>query len=192
MMKTDKSKEELYESALQEAAHAVVAGWLRFRVNHVELTPSGGRCHIDAEMPEKIKPGYCAQTPQEIEEEQDWLWRYGIFAMAGVAASVVYRGDYFEGWGFNEWKVMDILSVQATEGPTYFVLTCFKVAEKCLLDNWKTVEAIAQVLMEHGQLTGHNLNNMLGNMASSTSTNTGRNDPCPCGSGKKFKHCCMS
>jgi len=20
----------------------------------------------------------------------------------------------------------------------------------------------------------------------------GRNDPCPCGSGKKFKHCCMS
>ena len=21
---------------------------------------------------------------------------------------------------------------------------------------------------------------------------TGRNDPCPCGSGKKFKHCCAS
>ena len=20
---------------------------------------------------------------------------------------------------------------------------------------------------------------------------TGRNDPCPCGSGKKFKHCCL-
>ena len=22
------------------------------------------------------------------------------------------------------------------------------------------------------------------------SNRTGRNDPCPCGSGKKFKHCC--
>ncbi|HNU69528.1 MAG TPA: SEC-C metal-binding domain-containing protein, partial [Myxococcota bacterium] len=21
---------------------------------------------------------------------------------------------------------------------------------------------------------------------------TGRNDPCPCGSGKKFKHCCLA
>lgn len=21
---------------------------------------------------------------------------------------------------------------------------------------------------------------------------TGRNDPCPCGSGKKYKHCCIS
>jgi hypothetical protein len=24
------------------------------------------------------------------------------------------------------------------------------------------------------------------------SKRTGRNDPCPCGSGKKFKHCCAS
>jgi uncharacterized protein YecA (UPF0149 family) len=23
------------------------------------------------------------------------------------------------------------------------------------------------------------------------STKAGRNDPCPCGSGKKFKHCCL-
>jgi uncharacterized protein YecA (UPF0149 family) len=23
------------------------------------------------------------------------------------------------------------------------------------------------------------------------STRIGRNDPCPCGSGKKFKHCCL-
>ena len=192
MMKTDKSKEELYESALQEAAHAVVAGWLRFKVNHVKLTPSGGRCHIDAEKAEQIIAGYCAQTPQEIEDEQAWLWRYGTFTIAGIASSVISTGDYFEGWGFGDWGLMDVLSKHATEGPTYFVLTCFKVAEKYLLDNWNTVEAIAQVLMEHGQLTGHNLNNMLGNMASSTSTNTGRNDPCPCGSGKKFKHCCMS
>jgi hypothetical protein len=22
-------------------------------------------------------------------------------------------------------------------------------------------------------------------------TKTGRNDPCPCGSGKKYKHCCL-
>ena len=21
---------------------------------------------------------------------------------------------------------------------------------------------------------------------------TGRNDPCPCGSGKKYKHCCLA
>lgn len=24
-----------------------------------------------------------------------------------------------------------------------------------------------------------------------SNTKIGRNDPCPCGSGKKFKHCCM-
>jgi uncharacterized protein YecA (UPF0149 family) len=23
------------------------------------------------------------------------------------------------------------------------------------------------------------------------SKKTGRNDPCPCGSGKKYKHCCL-
>ncbi|WP_202931241.1 SEC-C metal-binding domain-containing protein [Oceanospirillum linum] len=25
-----------------------------------------------------------------------------------------------------------------------------------------------------------------------TEKNTGRNDPCPCGSGKKYKKCCLS
>lgn len=25
----------------------------------------------------------------------------------------------------------------------------------------------------------------------SSAPKTGRNDPCPCGSGKKFKHCCL-
>jgi SEC-C motif len=28
-------------------------------------------------------------------------------------------------------------------------------------------------------------------MASMAATNPGRNDPCPCGSGRKFKHCCL-
>ena len=27
---------------------------------------------------------------------------------------------------------------------------------------------------------------------SSTSANFGRNDPCPCGSGKKYKRCCLT
>ncbi|MDJ0685771.1 MAG: SEC-C metal-binding domain-containing protein [Alphaproteobacteria bacterium] len=28
--------------------------------------------------------------------------------------------------------------------------------------------------------------------AASQTPRVGRNDPCPCGSGKKFKHCCLT
>ncbi len=34
------------------------------------------------------------------------------------------------------------------------------------------------------------LEKMLNPPIPATSNKVGRNDPCPCGSGKKFKHCC--
>ena len=37
-----------------------------------------------------------------------------------------------------------------------------------------------------------NLRDNVANMRSHTSAKTGRNDPCPCGSGKKYKRCCLN
>ena len=34
------------------------------------------------------------------------------------------------------------------------------------------------------------VNALWNNRMASTSDKIGRNDPCPCGSGKKYKHCC--
>ena len=51
-------------------------------------------------------------------------------------------------------------------------------AQSVLEDNQKTMQMIAEYKMRHTPKVKE--------------YNIGRNDPCPCGSGKKYKKCCLS
>jgi SWIM/SEC-C metal-binding protein len=60
------------------------------------------------------------------------------------------------------------------------------VAETCAKHGWHHI--IGFELDRPEDLS--DLERMLNPPKSATSTKVGRNDPCPCGSGKKFKKCC--
>lgn len=153
MMKEMSCKEELYESALQEAAHAVVATSLGFRVTSLKRSHGEVRCFVVSQT-QKVFALHKAEIPEVAEANQDWMLRFGALTLARAAASVVYRGEYIEEWGSDVGLVMRILSKHAKQGPTCFVLTCFHMAKQHLEQKWDAVEFLAQALFYDGQVSG--------------------------------------
>ncbi len=66
--------------------------------------------------------------------------------------------------------------------------------DSCTLDRWNDLEKAAVYLKEEAlrkkRLLKRSSDNMAGQIVNLDEARQGRNAPCPCGSGKKFKHCC--
>jgi hypothetical protein len=89
--------------------------------------------------------------------------------------------------GRNEGSIVQIKNGQ--EAP--FNYSIFRSAYRCAFSAWDSIKLLDQIV-RMGDYIREEQRRIIRAKIDMIGGNAGRNDPCPCGSGKKFKHCCGS
>lgn len=150
------------------------------------------------------------ETTRQVQEQQVALPEFCGLAdepmenFAGDAPISHWARGFLHGhdWLSEVWEAYIPEEMSEELGSCLIVLTFFaeqKLAQEYCKESEATVETMAESVIDHIESAlssyahmGHAIQLALGPRTPYVrEQKIGRNDPCPCGSGKKYKQCCM-
>jgi uncharacterized protein len=120
-------------------------------------------------------------------------WQSAIAALGLVELQPQVKQVFERGWvdptslSFEDFEEDLNATLQSPNGPAWFLRGHSPLGE--IVERLSTWFAAGTDQDDETRATGHSLWNP--DQAINPFKNVGRNDPCPCGSGKKFKKCCL-
>ena len=132
----------------------------------------------------------------------DTAWKDHLLAMDHLRSSVGLRGyaqvDPKVEYKREGMRIFEQMWSSVGERVTDLIFRMEQLDEGFVGSTWARAEAIHEDAPSASEIAGQQQAAIDGTQADqkpepirNRSQRVGRNDPCPCGSGKKFKNCCM-
>jgi preprotein translocase subunit SecA len=132
----------------------------------------------------------------------DAAWKDHLLAMDHLRSSVGLRGyaqvDPKVEYKREGMRIFETMWTSVGERVTDLIYRMEQLDESFVGSTWSEAEAIHQDAQSAGEIAAQQQAAIEGTEVDhkpqpirNRQQRVGRNDPCPCGSGKKFKHCCM-
>lgn len=206
---SDEPIERILRAANEDGRLQQLSDWLKERYNY-DLTPEE-MLHCDAERldrhlaavaEEVYRPEMRRMERQLVLQLLDMAWKDHLLAMDHLRSSVGLRGyaqiDPKVEYKREGMKTFEQMWVSVGERTTDLIFRMEQLDEGFVGSTWKESEAIHQDAQSAGEIAAQQQAAIEGTEVDhkpqpirNRQQRVGRNDPCPCGSGKKFKNCCM-
>ena len=158
--------------------------------------------HLAAAVEELYRPEMRRIERQLVLQLLDMAWKDHLLAMDHLRSSVGLRGyaqiDPKVEYKREGMRTFEQMWVSVGERTTDLIFRMEQLDEGFVGSTWKESEAIHQDAQSAGEIAAQQQAAIEGTEVDhkpkpirNRQQRVGRNDPCPCGSGKKFKQCCM-
>jgi preprotein translocase subunit SecA len=158
--------------------------------------------HLTAAVEDRFRPEMRMMERALVLQLLDAAWKDHLLAMDHLRSSVGLRGyaqiDPKVEYKREGMRIFEQMWVSVGERTTDLVFRMEQLDESFVGSTWTESEAIHQDAQSAGEITQQQQAAIEGTEVDhkpqpirNRQQRVGRNDPCPCGSGKKFKNCCM-
>jgi len=203
------SEEEALRQARDDGRLTKLSAWLAEKYKY-ELSPDeilrGDRerlrRHLVAAVEERFRPEMRKMERALVLQLLDAAWKDHLLAMDHLRSSVGLRGyaqvDPKVEYKREGMRTFEQMWDSVGERVTDLIFRMEQLDEGFVGSTWKESEAIHQDAQSAGEIAQQQQAAIDGTQVDhkpqpirNRQQRVGRNDPCPCGSGKKFKNCCM-
>ncbi len=209
IIEPDVPLEKSLRAARDDGRLEQLSAWLREKYNY-ELTPDEmfhcteerlGR-HLAAAVEDVYRPEMRKMERALVLQLLDAAWKDHLLAMDHLRSSVGLRGyaqiDPKVEYKREGMRTFELMWGSVDERTTDLIFHMEQFDEGFVGSTWKESEAIHQDAQSAGEIAQQQQAAIEGTETDhkpqpirNRQQRVGRNDPCPCGSGKKFKNCCM-
>ena len=160
------------------------------------------RRHLTAAVEDRYRPEMRKMERALVLQLLDTAWKDHLLAMDHLRSSVGLRGyaqiDPKVEYKREGMRIFEQMWTSVGERVTDLIFRMEQLDESFVGSTWKESEAIHQDAQSAGEIAAQQQAAIEGTEVDhkpqpirNRQQRVGRNDPCPCGSGKKFKNCCM-
>ncbi len=186
-----------------------LSAWLNEKYRY-ELTPEEMmrgdeerlKRHLTAAVEEMYRPEMRKMERALVLQLLDTAWKDHLLSMDHLRSSVGLRGyaqvDPKVEYKREGMRIFEQMWDSVGERVTDLIFRMEQLDESFVGSTWKESEAIHQDAQSAGEIAAQQQAAIEGTEVDhkpqpirNRQQHVGRNDPCPCGSGKKFKNCCM-
>ncbi len=168
----------------------------------LRLSPKQLGFHLAMAVEEKYRPEMRRMERSLLLQLLDDAWKNHLLAMDHLRSSVGLRGyaqvDPKVEYKREGMKIFEQMWTAVGERVTDLVFKMEQLDERFVSSTWAQAEAVHQDAARVGEIAAQQQAAIEGTETDhkpqpirNRQQRVGRNDPCPCGSGKKFKNCCM-
>jgi preprotein translocase subunit SecA len=202
----EKALRTAYESngRLQE-----LSNWLAERYSYplppeeiLRCTPERLERHLTAAVEDRFRPEMRMMERALVLQLLDTAWKDHLLSMDHLRSSVGLRGyaqiDPKVEYKREGMRIFEQMWSSVGERTTDLIFRMEQLDENFVGSTWTESEAIHQDAQSAGEIAAQQQAAIEGTEVDhkpqpirNRQQRVGRNDPCPCGSGKKFKQCCM-
>lgn len=205
----DTSEEKALRAAYDDGRLKELSGWLADKYKY-ELSPDEMlRCsrerlkrHLTAAVEDLYRPEMRKMERALVLQLLDTAWKDHLLSMDHLRSSVGLRGyaqvDPKVEYKREGMRIFEQMWTSVGERTTDLIFRMEQLDEGFVGSTWKESEAIHQDAQSAGEIAAQQEAAIEGTEVDhkpqpirNRQQRVGRNDPCPCGSGKKFKNCCM-
>jgi len=201
--------DELVKTAYRDGRLAELSEWLKEELNFeftpeqmLDLRPEQLRNEMSAAVEEQYRPEMRRMERALVLQILDAGWKDHLLAMDHLRSSIGLRGyaqvDPKVEYKREGMKLFDGMWESVGERVTDLVFRMEQLDEGFVGSTWTEAEARHDEASSAGAIAAQQqaaIDASQGDQKPEPIRNrgerVGRNDPCPCGSGKKFKNCCM-
>ncbi|MGA2060274.1 MAG: SEC-C metal-binding domain-containing protein [Thermoguttaceae bacterium] len=166
------------------------------------LSPEQLQRHLAMAVEEKYRPEMRRMERSLVLQLLDTAWKDHLLAMDHLHSSVGLRGyaqiDPKVEYKREGMKIFEQMWTSVGERVTDLVFKMEQLDEGFVGSTWAQAEAVHEDASSAGEIASQQQAAIEGTEVDhkpqpirNRQQRVGRNDPCPCGSGKKFKNCCM-
>ena len=166
------------------------------------LGPEQLQCHLAMAVEEKFRPEMRRMERALVLQLLDAAWKDHLLSMDHLRSSVGLRGyaqiDPKVEYKREGMKIFEQMWTSVGERITDLVFKMEQLDERFVGSTWAQAEAVHEDAASAGEIASQQQAAIEGTEVDhkpqpirNRQQRVGRNDPCPCGSGKKFKNCCM-
>ncbi len=196
-------------AAYEDGRLKELSAWLAEKYSY-ELSPDEMlRCtaerlerHLGAAVEERYRPEMRRMERALVLQLLDTAWKDHLLAMDHLRSSVGLRGyaqiDPKVEYKREGMKIFEEMWTSVGERVTDLVFRMEQLDEGFVGSTWTVTETVHQDAQSAGEIASQQQAAIEGTEVDhkpkpirNRQQRVGRNDPCPCGSGKKFKQCCM-
>ncbi|MBN1591549.1 MAG: SEC-C domain-containing protein [Pirellulales bacterium] len=203
------SPEEALQRARQNGKLQVLADWLSKQAEWTmpvdemaDLDPQKLRFHCVEAVEDRYRPEMRKMERALVLQLLDAAWKDHLLAMDHLKSSIGLRGyaqvDPKVEYKREGMKTFETMWDSVGERVTDLVYKMEQLDESFVGSTWTEAEAIHEEAPSADEIAQQQQAAIDGTQADKKmepirhrGQRVGRNDPCPCGSGKKFKSCCM-
>jgi preprotein translocase subunit SecA len=167
-----------------------------------KLTPEQLQRHLTMAVEEKYRPEMRRMERALVLQLLDTAWKDHLLAMDHLRSSVGLRGyaqvDPKVEYKREGMKIFEQMWTSVGERVTDLVFKMEQLDERFVSSTWAQAEAVHEDASSASEIAQQQQAAIEGTETDhkpqpirNRQQRVGRNDPCPCGSGKKFKNCCM-
>jgi preprotein translocase subunit SecA len=160
------------------------------------------RRHLTAAVEDYYRPEMRKMERALVLQLLDTAWKDHLLSMDHLRSSVGLRGyaqvDPKVEYKREGMRIFDQMWTSVGERVTDLIFRMEQLDERFVGSTWKESEAVHQDAQSAGEIASQQQAAIEGTEVDhkpqpirNRQQRVGRNDPCPCGSGKKFKQCCM-
>ncbi|MEN6556538.1 MAG: SEC-C metal-binding domain-containing protein [Thermoguttaceae bacterium] len=205
----ESSPESSLRTARESGLLAELSAWLLEKYAY-ELSPDEiARCsqerlrrHLTAAADNRYRPEMRKMERALVLQLLDTAWKDHLLSMDHLRSSVGLRGyaqvDPKVEYKREGMRIFEQMWESVGERVTDLVFRMEQLDENFVGSTWTESEAIHQDAQSAGEIAAQQQAAIDGTETDhkpqpirNRQQHVGRNDPCPCGSGKKFKNCCM-
>jgi len=168
----------------------------------LRLNPEQVQRHLAMAVEEKYRPEMRRMERALVLQLLDTAWKDHLLAMDHLRNSVGLRGyaqiDPKVEYKREGMKIFEQMWTSVGERVTDLVFKMEQLDERFVGSTWAQAEAVHEDAASAGEIASQQQAAIEGTEVDhkpqpirNRQQRVGRNDPCPCGSGKKFKNCCM-
>ncbi|MBN2217154.1 MAG: SEC-C domain-containing protein, partial [Pirellulales bacterium] len=209
MLDRGDSPEDALERAHANGSLRFFADWLAQEANWTmpveemaTLAPDRLRFHCVEAIEERYRPEMRKMERALVLQLLDAAWKDHLLAMDHLKSSIGLRGyaqiDPKVEYKREGMRIFEAMWDSVGERVTDLVYRMEQLDESFVGSTWTETEAIHEEAPSADEITEQQQAAIDGTQADRKiepirhrGERVGRNDPCPCGSGKKFKNCCM-
>jgi preprotein translocase subunit SecA len=186
-----------------------LSNWLTERYSYplppeemLRCTPERLERHLTAAVEDRFRPEMRMMERALVLQLLDAAWKDHLLSMDHLRSSVGLRGyaqiDPKVEYKREGMRIFEQMWDSVGERTTDLIFRMEQLDESFVGSTWTESEAIHQDAQSAGEIASQQQAAIEGTEVDhkpqpirNRQQRVGRNDPCPCGSGKKFKQCCM-
>jgi preprotein translocase subunit SecA len=168
----------------------------------LRLSPAQLQRHLALAVEEKYRPEMRRMERSLVLQLLDTAWKDHLLTMDHLRSSVGLRGyaqvDPKVEYKREGMRIFEQMWTSVGERVTDLVFKMEQLDERFVSSTWAQSEAVHEDASSAGDIASQQQAAIEGTETDhkpqpirNRQQRIGRNDPCPCGSGKKFKNCCM-
>ncbi|MEN6451506.1 MAG: SEC-C metal-binding domain-containing protein, partial [Thermoguttaceae bacterium] len=186
-----------------------LSDWLKEKYNYeltpdeiLRSTPERLDRHLGAAVEQRFRPEMRRMERAVVLQLLDTAWKDHLLTMDHLKNSVGLRGyaqvDPKVEYKREGMRIFEEMWTAVGERVTDIVFRMEQLDEGFVGSTWTVTETVHQDAQSAGEIASQQEAAIEGTEVDhkpqpirNRQQHVGRNDPCPCGSGKKFKQCCM-